>query len=319
MADLQKSQTELQTLLADNNSQNISPQDIRDWLVSCHLKMCTTTAVNYSATSNDMAIILDASSSAISLTLPTCTAGNIGQIYDIKAINNLTNRPYISNNIDGAIHTFISNNESIIIGSDGTNWKKFGKNINTQNYMCTTTAVNYSATANDMAIILDASNSAVTLNLPTSTAGSIGKTYMIKAINNLTNKPTVNVSIDGVNPYTMASFWEGMTLVDNGTLYRRVSTTERAKYATAVLAVTNCAPSASTLTSLGNFSNAFQSAPSIVIVSNNFSGSSITGMTLNISLAILTVTASQVQCRVYNNNAAVTSTQFNVNVLAYGI
>jgi hypothetical protein len=125
MSDTQRSLVSLQSLLADNTTKQVSPQDLRDFLVSTHLRMATTTAVNYSATANDMTIVLDASNSAVTLTLPTCTAGSIGQMYFIKAINAGTNKPYIVNNVDGAAYTFGSSNDAVLIAGDGTNYRAF--------------------------------------------------------------------------------------------------------------------------------------------------------------------------------------------------
>jgi hypothetical protein len=133
MADTQRTLSALQSLLADNTTNELSPQDLRDFLVSTHLRMATTTAANYSATSNDVAIILDASSSAVTLTLPTCTAGSIGQMYLVKAINAGTNKPYIVNNVDGAAYTFGSSNDAALIVGDGTNYRMMSRNISTMN------------------------------------------------------------------------------------------------------------------------------------------------------------------------------------------
>lgn len=124
MADTLRTLAELQTLLADNNSANISPQDVRDFLISTHLKQSTITAANYSCTSNDKMIFLDASTGAISCALPPATTTNQGQIMFFKAVNAATNKPYITTNIDGAAYTFTSDNDSLITGCDGSAWKK---------------------------------------------------------------------------------------------------------------------------------------------------------------------------------------------------
>jgi hypothetical protein len=171
MPDTQKSLSELQTILANNTNKMISPQDIRDWLVSCHLKQITTTAVNYSATANDVSIILDASTAAISLTLPTCTAGNSGQMYSIKAIKAGTNKPYISNNIDGAAWTFQSSFDAIDICSDGTNWNVVGAYLQPIMKHTSPATINFTTTGTITAVneVINISRNAI-LNVDFSTS-----------------------------------------------------------------------------------------------------------------------------------------------------
>jgi hypothetical protein len=122
MADTQRSMTDLQTLLATNNNKELSAQDLRDFMVSTQLRMSTISTINYSATSNDATVILDASTSAISCVLPSASTCQ-GKFYAIKAINAGTNKPYISTLVDGAAYTFASSNDALIVGNDGTNWK----------------------------------------------------------------------------------------------------------------------------------------------------------------------------------------------------
>lgn len=126
MSDTVRTLSALQTLLADNTSGQISPQDLRDFLVSAHLKNLVTKTTDYTADADDDVILLDGTSSTVEITLPTAS-GILGKKYCLKCIdstNACTVAPEASETIDGeSNYTFINEDDAIIIVSDGNNWK----------------------------------------------------------------------------------------------------------------------------------------------------------------------------------------------------
>jgi hypothetical protein len=150
MADTARPLGSLQSLLADNTSKGISPQDMRDVLVSTLLKQVTTTAISYSATSNDVAIIVDATTNAAVITLPTVSSQYTGHLYFVKAINASVNKPYITagNNINSvsANWTLNSSNEYVTLINTGSDYQVIGTNRYPK--MLQTAPANYTATSN---------------------------------------------------------------------------------------------------------------------------------------------------------------------------
>ena len=83
-------------------------------------------SANYTATTSDFAILVDASGGAITITLPTAV-GNTGRMYNIKKTDSSTNAVIIDGNgaetIDGDVTKTITDQYvSLTIISDGNNW-----------------------------------------------------------------------------------------------------------------------------------------------------------------------------------------------------
>ena len=133
MADTARALSVLQTLLADNSEKNVSPQDLRDFLVSTELRQLVTKTANYTADADDQTILLDGTSSTVAITLPTA-AGITGKRYTLKCIN-LDNACSIATDggetIDGAAsYSFTTVQDCIEIVSDDTNWQIINEYLN---------------------------------------------------------------------------------------------------------------------------------------------------------------------------------------------
>jgi len=94
---------------------------------SIALPIVTKTA-NYTATAGDHTILGDATSGAITITLPSA-AGIAGRVYVVKKIDNSTNAVTVaasgSETIDGATSVSLSTQwGSVRVQSDGSNWFK---------------------------------------------------------------------------------------------------------------------------------------------------------------------------------------------------
>lgn len=125
MVDTIRTESQLQTLLADNNSRDLSEQDIRDFLVSADLKNLVTKTANYTADADDSVILLNGFGATVQITLPSAVGIN-GKKYILKCIDK-TNACTIATNgaqtIDGAAsYTFGAEDDSIVIESDNANW-----------------------------------------------------------------------------------------------------------------------------------------------------------------------------------------------------
>lgn len=108
MADTRRTLTELQALLADNNTAQISAQDLRDFLVSALLNTITeVTEATYDITADDVILhVAYTNTGTCDITWPTALMTD-GRIIDIKdadgnaSINNITITPE-SGLIEGA-------------------------------------------------------------------------------------------------------------------------------------------------------------------------------------------------------------------------
>jgi hypothetical protein len=131
MADTIRTLSALQSLLADNTAGDISPQDVRDMLVSTYL-------LDYSA---DVSItgaatatigkwhVCTGTSADYTVTLPAAS-GNAGKIIGLRMSSALTKLVTIEGNsselIDGATTRVMWANEVAILFCDGTGWTKIG-------------------------------------------------------------------------------------------------------------------------------------------------------------------------------------------------
>jgi hypothetical protein len=98
---------------------------------SIALPIVTKTA-DYTVTASDYAILGDASSGAITITLPTAV-GIAGRVYVVKKIDNSSNVVTVaasgSETIDGATtYTLSSQWKYVTIISNGSNWLVIGNN-----------------------------------------------------------------------------------------------------------------------------------------------------------------------------------------------
>ena len=106
MADTIRTHAAIQVLFANNTVQGISEQDLRD-LVESVLGVVPYVAktANYTATEDDEVIDCDATSGAVTITLPAVATTRVGKKYVIKKTdaggNSVTVDPNASETIDG--------------------------------------------------------------------------------------------------------------------------------------------------------------------------------------------------------------------------
>lgn len=85
MADTVRTLSALQVLLADNSTRSISPQDVRDALYSTlGVVPYVAKTAHYTATANDEFIGCDATSGAITITLPAVASTRVGKRFTVK-------------------------------------------------------------------------------------------------------------------------------------------------------------------------------------------------------------------------------------------
>ena len=88
---------------------------------------------DYTATASDHTILVDCSSSNVTITLPTAV-GIAGRMYIIKRVDGSANAANISTNgsetIDGSGAASVAGLGSIVIQSDNSNWWKVAEYIN---------------------------------------------------------------------------------------------------------------------------------------------------------------------------------------------
>ena len=109
----------------DSDMKGISFYDGTAWTTTNNKNVATKTA-NYTALQSDDVILGDATSGAITITLPTAV-GFSGKVFNIKktdsSINSVTIATTSSQTIDGALTApLISQYQSLTLVSNGTNW-----------------------------------------------------------------------------------------------------------------------------------------------------------------------------------------------------
>lgn len=125
MADTHRERSALVTLLADNTSGAISPQDHRDQLLSSLLRNVTTyTASTPTIDDDDVVVLLDGTSNTVTALLATPTSSF--PIKFVKAVNidNAVALDPGANNLEGATtdYTFATVNDSLIVCWTGSAW-----------------------------------------------------------------------------------------------------------------------------------------------------------------------------------------------------
>lgn len=126
MADTRRDLSDLQALLADNTTNDILPQGIRDALVSAQLENSTWVPNDLTLTLDHRILHIHSGTNAVTLTLPSVT-GILGRKYVFK-IHTLTNPitivPSGGANIEGvASYSFNNTKDSLTLFCDGTNWQ----------------------------------------------------------------------------------------------------------------------------------------------------------------------------------------------------
>lgn len=127
MADTVRTLSALQTLLADNTTGAISPQDIRDLLITAVGSMfAVPVSGNTTLDDDDTVVLATGGGSGITLTLPAA-ASSAYKFYCIKKVDAgagaVTVDGYSSETIDGATNKALSAQyDGFIIICDGTEW-----------------------------------------------------------------------------------------------------------------------------------------------------------------------------------------------------
>lgn len=205
-----------------------SAQAVANWAGS-------TTAVDHTAPyvglATDEVILANTAGGAVGITLPPPVARKTIKFFDIAgnaATNNITVTQNAAETIDGLTAiTMRYDYEVLTLISDGTNWFSAEALIrnNTDGFVGSTTAVNFAASpyaglATDEVMLVDVSGGAVAITLPPPVARKTLKFFDITggaATNNITVSQNAAETIDGAASITMASNYEVLTLISDGT------------------------------------------------------------------------------------------------------
>lgn len=122
MADTHRERAALVTLLADNTSGAISPQDVRDQLLSSLLRNVTTyTALTPTIDDDDVVVLLDGTSNTVAAALPA-VATSTHRILFIKCINK-DNAVTLTGDVEGGSgYTFTTVLDAVILACNGSEW-----------------------------------------------------------------------------------------------------------------------------------------------------------------------------------------------------
>lgn len=131
MADTKRTKSALQLLFADNTTEEISPQDLRDFLVSVMgaLTITTVNVASYDLLDDDILLLVTRTATGtcqINLLTALTNAGRIVHIVDAGGnanANNITIATEGAQLISGqATQTILADYNSISLICDGSNW-----------------------------------------------------------------------------------------------------------------------------------------------------------------------------------------------------
>jgi hypothetical protein len=185
---------------------------------------------NYTVTLADRWIAVDATSGAITVTLPAANTMNgvfVGIGKEDSSTNAVTIDANASETINGMLtHVLTQQFEGIDLQSDGTNWNvtEFhgAEGTARSNHRVITT--NYTATNKDQGIECDSSGGAFTVTLPTVASVGIGFSLGIGKSDSSTNPVTIDgngsETINGNTTYSLKSPYQGVELISTATAWR---------------------------------------------------------------------------------------------------
>lgn len=128
MADTNRLRSALVALLADNTTNDIQEQDLRDWLLSTLLRRVTTYNTETPTISDDdVFVLLDGSNNTVAAALTPAAH----RIHFIKAVDVSNAVTLTGANIDGVSgYAFASAGDAILIAGDGTEFHVFAELLN---------------------------------------------------------------------------------------------------------------------------------------------------------------------------------------------
>lgn len=124
MADVVRTLTQLQALLATTGTRSVSAQYVRDFLVSSLGAVPYSAQTGaYSATANDEFIACDATSAPFNVTLPANASAYVGKRYTVKKTDVSANAVTVVGTIDGATnYSLAAQYDAVTVVNTGSTW-----------------------------------------------------------------------------------------------------------------------------------------------------------------------------------------------------
>lgn len=191
---------------------------------------------NYTVTTGDFGktILTNASSGAVTLTLPPAATAEDGFFFYAKKTDSTGNSVIIDGNasetIDGATtYTLANEDDSALFITDGTAWYVIGEKVQEQVAGTLSKSATYTITADDngAVILCDATSGAFPINLLAAADAGDGYEITIKKIDSSSNAITVTADgseeIDGSTTKTVTIQYSYVTLVCDATGWHIIS------------------------------------------------------------------------------------------------
>jgi hypothetical protein len=135
MPDTPRLRAALVSLFADNTAGDVSPQDLRDFLISTVLRAAPVTYASSTPAidDDDFIVLLDGTSNTVTAALPNPATGYY-PVFIVKAINvdNAVALDPGALNLEGATtdYTFATVNDCLIVGWDGSAYQIYAEFTN---------------------------------------------------------------------------------------------------------------------------------------------------------------------------------------------
>lgn len=186
---------------------------------------------SYTAALTDALAVVDASSGAVTITLPAAASStNATLLFLAKDVTNaITIDANASETINGQLTLVMRNKyELVTLWCDGTSWWAFQTGDGQVRRHFRTETTTYTATVQDEVVLADATLGAFTITLPTAAAAK-GKALTIKAISVAGGNVTIDgngaETIDGSATLVLSTLNRSVVIASDGTAWQILSST----------------------------------------------------------------------------------------------
>lgn len=220
----------LTTVLGSDKVYDAFLTKINNLIAYRHTLDSSVKSASYTATISDALSILDASSGAITVTLPAAASSANATLYFLisNAANAVTFDGNASETINGQATLTISNKyESAILFCNGSEWFCFQTGFSQVRHSFKSVSTAYTATVADEIVLADATVGAFTVTLPTA-ASAKGRILHIKATSIAGGNVTIDgngaETIDGAATLVISTANRCVSLASDGTAWYVIST-----------------------------------------------------------------------------------------------
>ena len=183
-------------------------------------------SANYTTTVTDRGQLIDCTANTFTLTLLAAASAGKGFEQPIRnsGVGLVTVDGNAAETIDGVATVILFPGDSLLIVSDGTNWKSIARFASNSLAIQTKTG-SYTVVATDRNTLIDVTSGTFTLTL--TAAATLGASFLLSVRNSgtgvVTIDPNASETIDGALTYTLSPGGQAVTIICDGANWKSVS------------------------------------------------------------------------------------------------